>query len=111
MNERDLNLKGEWITHKDWHPNLRYGCSVCGNLTKERVPYCPSCKAQMRGCPMELPFFINGKYQGVICDEGTVYEKNGRYYIQWHGLGVTRRISKNQAQILYNSDERIRGEE
>ena len=47
MNERDLNLKGKWITHEDWHPNLRYGCSICGNLTKERVPYCPCCKAQM----------------------------------------------------------------
>lgn len=38
---------GWWITHEDYHPNLRYGCNICGNLTKERVPYCPCCKSKM----------------------------------------------------------------
>lgn len=38
---------GKWITHEEWHPNIRYGCSFCGNLTKERALYCPCCNSRM----------------------------------------------------------------
>lgn len=36
----------------------------------------------------------------VIADEGILYKKNGRCYIQYVGLGVTRRISENQYEII-----------
>ena len=36
----------------------------------------------------------------VIADEGILYKKNGRCYIQDVGLGVTRRISENQYEII-----------
>ena len=39
--------KGRWITHEDYHPNLRYGCNICGSLNKERAQYCPNCKSEM----------------------------------------------------------------
>ena len=45
---------------------------------------------------------------GAICDEGTVYKKNGKYYLQWVGLGTTRRISEKTVQELENSDLRIK---
>ena len=40
-------LKGRWITHDDWHSNLRYGCNICGSLTKEKLPRCPTCRSEM----------------------------------------------------------------
>lgn len=56
----------------------------------------------------EYLFSINGIMNGAICDEGTVYKKNGRYYLQWVGLGVTKRISKKTVDELANSDLRIK---
>ena len=44
---REERPKGKWIIHEDWHPNCRYGCSICGSLTNERTPYCPNCGAEM----------------------------------------------------------------
>ncbi|MEE1248986.1 MAG: hypothetical protein UHU19_07155 [Lachnospiraceae bacterium] len=56
----------------------------------------------------EYLFSINGIMNGAICDEGTVYKKNGKYYLQWVGLGTTRRISEKTVQELENSDLRIK---
>lgn len=53
-------------------------------------------------------FSINGIKDGVICDEGVCYEKNGQYFLHWVGLGVTRRISKKMYFDLYYSDLVIR---
>lgn len=38
---------GRWIPHEDWHSNLRYGCNICGSLTKEKYQRCPTCKSKM----------------------------------------------------------------
>lgn len=53
-NEKRLITNGKWIIHEDWNPNIRYGCNICGNLTKERAQYCPNCKAYMKGGANEL---------------------------------------------------------
>lgn len=45
--ENNATPKGRWITHEDYHPNLRYGCNICGSLNKERAQYCPNCKSEM----------------------------------------------------------------
>lgn len=60
---------------------------------------------------MKLPFKIDGLFNGEKWDEGIVYEKNGRFYLQWEGLGITRRIRKARAEELYNSDLRIKEEQ
>lgn len=41
-------------------------------------------------------FAVEGKIDGAVCDEGIVYECNGRYYLHWIGLGKTRRISEGK---------------
>lgn len=54
-----------------------------------------------------VPIMLDGK----IIDEGTVYGKMGRYYIQYVGLGETRRISKERFERLKAEviDKHIKG--
>lgn len=56
-------------------------------------------------------FSIYGIMNGAICDEGVCYENNGRYYLEWIGLGVTKRISKKTFDDLYKSELRIKDKE
>lgn len=37
---------------------------------------------------------------GVICDEAIIYRKGRYYYIQYVGLGKTRRISKKVYEAI-----------
>ena len=39
---------GEWKLHNDYHPNLKYGCNRCGNLTPIPSNYCPNCGKLMK---------------------------------------------------------------
>lgn len=51
----------------------------------------------------ETLFTIEGKMNGVVCDEGIVYKSKGRYYLHWIGLGKTKQISK-KAVIEYERE-------
>ena len=41
--------QGEWIIHKDFYENCKYGCNRCGNLNNILSNFCPNCGADMRG--------------------------------------------------------------
>lgn len=56
----------------------------------------------------EVLFEIYGIMDDTICDTGIVYCSNNRYYLQWVGLGTTKRISKKLVDELAISDLRIR---
>lgn len=43
---------------------------------------------------------IDCYYQDIIVDEAVIYKKNDRYYIDYIGLGKTRRITKNQYDVI-----------
>lgn len=40
--------RAKWVVHNDFHENIRYGCTRCGNLTNVNNRFCPNCGAKMR---------------------------------------------------------------
>lgn len=38
--------QGEWKCHEDWA--IKYGCNICGSLSKIKSSFCPTCGAKMK---------------------------------------------------------------
>ena len=58
--------------------------------------------------PDEYLFSIYSIKDGVIRDKGVVTKNGRRYYLEWLGYGIKRRILKKSVERLSKSELRVK---